>query len=120
MELFLITIAYLIGIIMGLYFKKGIALFVIFWAILNLYRKKNRYLKLYCKNLYMFLFLISFLLAFIRINNLEQNYNKKCIDISNANEEIKIEGTIVSDIKEEDYNSICTLKIERINGNNRR
>ena len=114
MELFLITIAYLSGILMGLYLKKGIALFVVFCPILLILRKKNKYLKLYCTNKYMFLFLICVIVSFIQVVALEKNFNEK---YKNMQEEIEVIGTIVSNVKEEKYVSICNLKVERVNGN---
>ena len=114
MELFLITIAYLCGILMGLYFKESIALFVVFWFILLNLRKKNKYLKLYCTNKYMLLVLICIIVSFAQIMALEKSFSEK---YENIQEEIKVIGTIVSNVKEEKYISTCSLKVERVNGN---
>ena len=77
MELFLIAIAYILGILIGLYFKIGIAFIVVFGIILYIYRKKNKYIKLFCTKKYIIIFLIFLLISFIRIIHLENQFNKK-------------------------------------------
>ena len=112
MELFLIAIAYLLGIIMGLYLKIGIAFIGVFCIILYIFRKKNKYIKLYCTKKYIILFFIFSLIAFIQINCLEQKFNNK---YKNIQGQIQVVGTIISNAIDKEKSTVYTLKVESIN-----
>ena len=115
MELFLVAIAYLFGILMGLYLKIGIAFIVAFCIILYIFRKKSKYIKLFCTKKYIILFLAFLLISFMQINYLENQFNKKYKNIQGT---IKVIGTIISNPIEKDNSITYKLKIEKINNNN--
>ena len=82
MELFLIAIAWILGILVGLYLKIGIAFFVVVIIIICILKERNRYLKLFCAKRYIILLLISFLLSFFNMMRLEHKFNETYKDIS--------------------------------------
>ena len=114
MELFIIAIAYLFGIIMGLYFKIGIAFIVAFCIILYILRKENKYIKIFCTKKYIILFLIFFIISFIKITHLEKQFNEK---YKNIQGEIQLIGTIISNPIEKENSKVYTLKVEEIDTN---
>lgn len=112
MELFIIAIAYLFGIILGLYFKIGIVFIVVICSILYTFRKKNKYIKLFCTEKCIILFLLFFLLSFLKINYLEYHFNEKYKMLQG---EIQVIGTITSDSEQKQNTTSYTLKVEKIN-----
>lgn len=111
MELFFITIAWIFGVIWGLYFKISIALFVIpliFTCMYLTIKKKIQVRK------YVVLFLISVLISNIQITLLEKSFDEK---YQNVKENLEIVGTIISNPIDKQYKNQYTLKVEEINGN---
>lgn len=104
MELFLIAIAWLFGILIGLYFRIGIVLFVVLWGIL--YKKRI--------NKYMIIVLICFLISFLQITHLEHKFNEKYKNIS---QQIKVVGTIISNPIKKQYQTKYIINIEQIDSN---
>ena len=113
MELFLITIAWLFGILSGLYLKISIVPFVLISIILYFLRKKNRYLKVICKKQYIFIFIVFYLISYFQISYLEQSFNKK---YENVEGEIRAIATIISNPTVKEYKTSYTIKIDSING----
>ena len=113
MELFLITIARLLGILVGLYLNKSIVLFVVLFVILYFYGEKNRYFKLLVKKRNILLIAIIFLLSYFQIINLENKFDKK---YENIQEEVNIVGTIIAEPIKKDNKTTSTLKVEQIDG----
>ena len=114
MELFIIAIAYLFGIIIGLYFKIGIAFIFVFCIFLYIYRKKNRYIKLFCTKKYIILFFIFFIISFVHITYLNKQFNEK---YQNVQGKIQVVGTIVSNPIEKKNSIVYILKVEELNNN---
>ena len=111
MELFFITIAWIFGVIWGLYFKISIAFFVIpliFMCIYLTIKKKIKVRK------YVALFLISVCISNMQITLLEKSFNKK---YQKVGENLEIVGTIISNPIDKQYKNQYTLKVEEINGN---
>lgn len=126
MELFLIAVAWLFGIISGLYFKIGIVLFVfvliIFYTI-GISRKGNkkskylfkinRYLKFVCKKKYIIIFIVCYLISYFQITFIEKSFNTK---YKNIEKEVQVVGTIISNPSKKEYKTSYTIQIESING----
>ena len=112
MELFLVTFAYILGIILGLYFKLGIVLLLFIIFIFIAIREKNKYFKLIFKKKYLILFIIVLLISAVKTLSLEKSFNEKYKDINGLT---KIEGTIISNPKQKQYKSEYVLKVENIN-----
>lgn len=111
MELFFITIAWIFGVIWGLYFKISIALFVIPLIFVCIYLTMKRKIKV---GKYVVVFLISVLISNIQITLLEKSFDEK---YQNVGENLEIVGTIISNPIDKQYKNQYTLKIEEINGN---
>lgn len=132
----IITANYIIGIIMGLYLKINIALFVVcvFYIMLIclkfyffrfgstnhiLSKKANKYIICnVCNQMSLKLILsclIAIIISIIYINHLETKFEFKYSDIIEKNSFI---GTIEDIKKETDYYSTYILKIESINNRN--
>ena len=132
----IITANYIIGIIMGLYFKINIALFVvcIFYLVITslkiflfkfgstnyiLNKKTIKYIICNsCNQISLKLILscfITIIISTINIYHLERNFECRYVDISEQNSFI---GTIVDIKKDSDYFNIYILKIENINNRN--
>ena len=129
--IFVATIGYIIGIIIGLYFKTSIVLFYIFsLAIVVTYRliKKRtkrdkrkfkifsisryvRYIKLFfnSKNL------ILIILFSIISNSIVLIKNQKYIKFYSIQEEIEIIGVIISDKESKDFKNEYTIKVIELN-----
>lgn len=97
---------------MGLYFKKGIALIVLFVMLVYFIRRKNRYLYLIYKKEYVILFLIVFIISSFQIIRLEKSFKEKYDGIGSN---VKIEGTIISNPISKQYKTNFTLKVRSIN-----
>ena len=111
MELFFITIAWIFGIIWGLYLKISIVLFVIPLIFTYTYltiKKKIRLRK------YVILFLVSVIISNIQITLLEKSFDEK---YKNVNENLEIVGTIISNPMDKQYKNQYILKVEKINEN---
>ena len=111
MELFFITIAWIFGIIWGLYLKISIVLFVIPLIFLCIYLEIKK--KVGLKRVIV-LFLISALISNIKITLLEKGFNEK---YQNIGENVEIVGTIISDPINKQYKNQYILKVEKINKN---
>ena len=112
MELFIIMIAWFLGIIWGLYCKISIALFVIVLILFYVISRKNRYLKIIIKKKYIIIFIICFLISYFKIIHIEKSFDEK---YKNVKDEIEVVGTIISNPSDKDYKTIYTLKVETIN-----
>ena len=114
MELILIAIAYILGIILGLYLKLlGIVFFICILLIIVIIRK-NRYVKIFYSKKYLILIIIFFLISYFRILYLENSFNTKYKNIS---EEINVIGTIISNVEEKQYTNKYIIKVDSIDGN---
>lgn len=126
MELFLIAVAWLFGIISGLYFKIGIVLFVfglIIFYTTGTFRKcskkskylskMNKYLKIVCKKKYIIIFIACYLISYFQITFIEKSFNTK---YKNIEKEVQVVGTIISNPSNKEYKTSYTIKIESING----
>lgn len=111
MELFFITIAWIFGIIWGLYLKISIVLFVIPLIFLCIYLEIKKRVGL---KRVIVLFLISALISNIKITLLEKEFNEK---YQNIGENVEIVGTIISDPINKQYKNQYILKVEKINKN---
>lgn len=112
MELFLIALAYLSGILLGLYLKISIVLFVLIIITFCLVRNKNKYLKIICKKQYIIIFIICYLISYFQITYLEKNFNEK---YKNIQGEIQVIGTIISNPSNKEYKTSYVIQIESIN-----
>ena len=116
--LLIVTISYILGIIIGVYFKQSILLIllagiigIVFWKII---KKKKIVIIAIC--------IVPCLLSCQQTNNLNNKYNKNhgmgaknVIDnkmYKLADENIAITGTVCSQIKETDYKYSVNIKIE--------
>ena len=112
MEIFLITIAWLLGILLGLYFKIGIALFVVFFVIIYFFRKRNKYIKFFCTKKYILLILFCMIASFTQISYLESKHSEK---FKNIYKDVTVEGTIISNPISKQYTDSYILKVEKVN-----
>lgn len=112
MELFIIMIAWFLGIIWGLYCRISIALFLIFLILFYMFSRKNNYLKIIIKKKYIIIFIICFLISYFQITYIEKSFNQKYKDVK---EEIEVVGTIISNPSDKDYKITYTLNVESIN-----
>lgn len=115
MTIFLIIIAYILGIIWGLYIKSIVPLFIIIiiFILLKTIKKLNRYLKVLIPNKKLILMIIIIFISYNYISILENSFNNK---YKNVQENVKIEATVISNCKEKEYKDVYTIKIETING----
>ena len=103
--LLIVTISYILGIIIGVYFKQSILLIllagitgIVFWKII---KKKKIVIIAIC--------IVPCLLSCQQTNNLNNKYNKM---YKLDNENIAIIGTVCSQIKETDYKYSVNIKLE--------
>lgn len=103
--LLIVTISYILGIIIGVYFKQSILLILLagitgsaFWKII---KKKKIIIIAIC--------IVTCLLSFLQINNLNNKYNKM---YKLDDENIAITGTVCSQIKETDYKYSVNIELE--------
>lgn len=61
------------------------------------------------------LYVIVLTISAIYVDKTNENYNQKYSKYNNSN--LKIAGTIVSDIEEKDYKYVCRIKVESVNKN---
>lgn len=130
MILFIIVIAWIIGIILGLYLQISIASFVLFISLILLifiiFEKKilkfikSKKIKAYYSvlnvHIKILIFLIILIVAFAQIKYYEGIFENKYKNIKES-DEISIIGTIVSDPQEKEYKTKYILKIDTINSN---
>lgn len=119
MIIFMLMIAYILGIIWGLYIKNIVPLFFLIIAIILIKKIKkfkniNRYIKLLIPNKKLILILITFILSFTNILILEKSFKTK---YKNIQSNVKIEAVIVSNVKEKQHKDVYTIKVESINQN---
>lgn len=102
--LLIAAIAYINGILIGVYLSKSIPLFVILSIIVSLITsfKKNTYRNAIC------MYLMVMCISSIYVYNKNLNYESKYKKYDNKN--ISIEGTIISDIEEKEYNYTFTIR----------
>lgn len=113
MKLFWVTIAWLLGILSGLYFKIGIV-FLLMGSILFLQvEKKNYKLTISDFKPILFLFILGYSISYFQITYLEQSFKEK---YQNVPQEIKVIGTIISNPSDKEYKTSYLLKVESING----
>lgn len=130
MILFIIVIAWIIGIILGLYLQISIASFVLFISLILLifiiFEKKilkfikSKKIKAYYSvlnvHIKIIIFLVILIVAFAQIKYYEGIFENKYKNIKES-DEISIIGTIVSDPQEKEYKTKYILKIDTINSN---
>ena len=132
-----ISIGYIIGILMGLYFKISIvliyfAIFIIYLIIKITYinKQKNRkvcnklkllsskryirYIKLIITKKVIIVIVISSTISNFIVVKLNKKYD---ILYSNINNNVKIVGTICSNKKEKQFKNIYKIKVESVNNN---
>ena len=107
MELFFITIAWIFGVIWGLYFKISIAFFVIPLILTCIYLTIKKKIKV---RKYVVLFLISVLISNIQITLLEKSFDEK---YRNVGENLEIVGTIISNPIDKQYKKSIYFKSRR-------
>ena len=102
--LLIAAIAYINGILIGVYLSKSIPLFVILSIIVSLITsfKKNTYRNAIC--MYLIVMCIFSIYAYNKNLNYESKYKKY------DNKNISIEGTIISDIEEKEHNYTFTIR----------
>ena len=103
--LLIVTISYILGIIIGVYFKQSILLIllagiigIVFWKII---KKKKIVIIAIC--------IVPCLWSCLQTNNLNNKYNKM---YKLADENIAITGTVCSQINETDYKYSVNIKLE--------
>ncbi len=97
---------YIIGIIIGLYFKISVAFFIIVSFIIILI------LFLFVKKLKYMIIIIFLVGGYIYTNILETNYEEKYQEIYTK---AKIRGIILTNVEEKDYKYVTTIKVKYIN-----
>lgn len=122
MIILLCLIAFIIGIILGLYVKNIVLLviliLIILFSIIIIKRQKlNKYITKYTKIIdlkkLIILLSVSFLFAYSYMYILEyKNENK----YKNINEELKIEAKVVSNVEDKEYKKVCVIQVKSING----
>lgn len=114
--IFSITIAYINGIIIGVYLHQSIP-FVVFVICINLLLHINHKFKDYLKlnKKMIIIYFIVFVISIIYTYNKNNDYDNKYIN--SDGQTLTISGTIVSSIEDNDYKLTYTLKVNDINGN---
>lgn len=100
MTIFIITLAFIVGIIWGLYLKFSIIPFLIILPILFKSNKKK-----------IIIFIIFCFTSNLYISKLENSFESLYKDISG---EVRIVGTIISNSEEKEYNYQYKLKVDRL------
>lgn len=115
MILFWTMIAYIIGIIWGLYIKNiALLLFLIGILIIGILKSKKlkRYLKIIISFKIIIIMIISFIISYTYILICENSFENKYKNI----EEIIVVATIVDNPKEKEYKTVYKIKVENVNG----
>ncbi len=127
------VIGYIIGIIVGLYFKNSIVSFYIpIVAIYVIYKEFSktkikkfkllsmkrylRYLKIYCNSVVIILLIISSIISNTIVIFQNKNYEKHYKDLS-IQENLNLTGIIVSEKKEKEYYNKYKIKVKYNNKN---
>lgn len=115
MIVFWVLIAYIIGIIWGLYIKNIALLLVIVSIIIEIsrLRKLKRYLKIIILKKIIVIMIIIFTISYTYISICEKSFKDKYKNI----EEITAVATIVGNPKEKEYKTTYKIKVESVNGN---
>ena len=115
MTIFLIMIAYILGIIWGLYIKSIVPFFIliVIFILFKTIKKLNRYINVLIPNKKLILIISIFLISYSYILSLENSFDNKYLDIQ---ENIKVEAIVVSNAKEKEYKDVFKIKVETING----
>lgn len=113
MKLFWVTIAWLFGILSGLYFKIGIAFLLIGGIFFLRVERKNHELTISSFKPMIILFILCYSISYFRIIYLEQSFEKK---YQNVSQEMKVVGTIISNPSNKEYKTSYLLKVKSING----
>lgn len=103
--LLIVTISYILGIIIGVYFKQSI-LFILLAGIIGIVFWKIIKMK---KIIIIAICIVPCLLSCLQTNNLNNKYSKM---YNLDNESIAITGTVCSQIKETDYKYSTNIKLE--------
>jgi competence protein ComEC len=108
-------IAYIIGIIWGLYIKNIALLFLIIILLIAIlkFTKFKRIFKKLIPNKKLILMLIVFFLSVIQILILEKSFENKYKNITG---EIQVEAIVVSNANKKEYKDVYIIKIISING----
>lgn len=119
MTLIIILIAWILGIIWGLYLKVSMALFLLiiiiffnmlFKSIKN--KKVRRYYKVIISKKRIVIFILCFFISYFQIQSYEQSFKTK---YQNVQGEVKITGTIISNVKNKPYKEQYILKVDTVN-----
>lgn len=115
MIVFWVLIAYIIGIIWGLYIKNIALLLVIVSIIIVIsrLRKLKRYLKIIISKKIIVIMIIIFTISYTYVSICEKSFKDKYKNI----EEITAVATIVGNPKEKEYKTTYKIKVESVNGN---
>ena len=128
---------YIIGILIGLYLHISIVFLCLFLVVgffiietcyeiiydnfilkqnyvkrINSYKVKKYIVKNLNKRILHFILLSFVILGTIQVRTLNTNYEEKYSDIS---DEVNLKGIIVSEPQDKDYKYTCTIKVEKIN-----
>lgn len=119
MTIFMIMVAYMLGIIWGLYIKNIVPLILLIITIILIkkvgkLKNLNRYIKILIPNRKLILILIIFILSFTYISLLERSFKTK---YKNIQGEVKVQAIVISNINKKEYKDTCTIKVKNINGN---
>lgn len=115
MTIFMLMIAYILGIIWGLYIKNIVPFFILIIAIILIKKSKlKKYIKLLIPNKKLILIVVTLILSLTNILILEKSFNSK---YKNIPEEIKVEAIVISNAKEKEYKDEYIIKVKAINSN---
>lgn len=104
----IITLGYIIGISIGLYNEKSIALFLFLITVIYLIlRKTNKYIKILITYSSFIIFVISIILSNIIITNKENKFEKKYEDIN----KITVIAVVKSRPQEKEYGTQFKIEI---------
>ena len=113
----IISIIYMIGILIGLYFHISIALFLLVLVLgimLIFMLRYKRIIKSKRKIAIILIIIFPMLLGILYIKEIDNKYEKVYQSFSNS-KEIKVEAVIISDIQEKQYSYICEIEVININ-----
>lgn len=114
------SIFYLIGIIIGLYFKKYMLFFyILFFIFIFIIRRKNRIIKILISKKYLIMITIFILLGNIYTLVKEKEYSR-FYELVNSNDEVILFGKVISNRVEKEYNNSYIIKIKSIEINNKK
>lgn len=116
MIIFWVMIAYIIGIIWGLYIKNiALLLFIIGLAIIVIlkFRKLKKYLKIIISKKIILVMVITFIISYTYVLTCENSFENKYKNI----EEITVVATVVGNPKEKEYKTTYKIKVESVNKN---